>query len=329
MMHVEFVIKTESLTKIFNQKTIAVNDLCMEVPRNSIYGFLGPNGSGKTTTIKLILGLLHPSAGSVEVFDKPMGLDSADIRRRIGYLPTQPKFPEKMTPITYLDFIGKIFGIPRDIRRPRVAELIRSVDLLSLSSSEIKNFSTGEITRVGIAACLINDPELLIMDEPTLGLDPTGRASTVKLITELGNKEGKTVFISSHILADIDRFCTHIGIINNGKLVFNGTITEVKKLIRRNTIELQVEGEVKSFLIKLKKIPNVVNVDYLKHIIKIGIDDPQNYSKAVLNVFKVLSEEDLELISFNSGSENLEEAFLSLLEEEKSHGFLRAISRNA
>ncbi len=324
----EFVIKTESLTKIFNQRTIAVNDLCMEVPKNSIYGFLGPNGSGKTTTIKLILGLLHPSAGSVEVFGKPMRMGSADIRRRIGYLPTQPKFPEKMTPITYLDFIGKIFGIPKSIRIPRMTELIRSADLLSLSSSEIRKFSTGEITRVGIAACLINDPELLIMDEPTLGLDPVGRASTMKLIAELGSKEGKTVFVSSHILADIDRFCTHIGIINNGKLVFNGTITEAKKLTKRNTIELQVEGKVQSFLRKLQAIPNVINVDHFKHIIKIGVDDSKNYSKTLLNIFTVLSEENLKLISFNSGSDNLEEAFSNLLEEEKSHGFLRAISRN-
>ena len=324
----EPVIKTKSLTKIFNQKTIAVNDLFMEVPGNSVYGFLGPNGSGKTTTIKLILGLLHPSAGSIEVFGKPMGMDSADIRRRIGYLPTQPNFPEKMTPITYLDFIGKIFGIPKDIRIPRVAELIRSVDLLSLSSSEIRKFSTGEITRVGIAACLINDPELLLMDEPTLGLDPVGRASIVKLIMELGNKKGKTVFVSSHILADIERFCTRVGIISNGKLIFDGTITEVKKMIRRNTIELQVEGKVNSFLTNLKAIPNVIHVDYFKHIIKIGIDDSANYSKTLQNIFKILSKEDLELISFNSGSDNLEDAFLHLLEEEKSHGFLRTISRN-
>ena len=328
-MDMESVIKTKSLTKIFNQKTIAVNDLWMDIPRDSVFGFLGPNGSGKTTTIKLMLGLLHPSAGSVDVFGKPMGLDSADLRRRIGYLPTQPNFPEKMTPITYLDFIGKIFGIPKDIRIPRVAELIRSVDLLSLSSSEIKKFSTGEITRVGIATCLINNPELLIMDEPTLGLDPVGRASIVKLITELGNKKGKTVFVSSHILADIDRFCSRIGIISNGKLIFNGTITEVKKLIRRNTIELQVEGKAKPFLRKLKTIPDVIHVDYSKHLIKIGIDDSTNYSKTLLNIFKTLSEEDLELISFNSGSDNLEEAFLNLLEEEKSHGFLRTISKNA
>jgi len=323
----EPVVKTESLTKIFNQKTIAVNDLYMEVPPNSIYGFLGPNGSGKTTTIKLVLGLLRPSAGSVYVFGDSMGMDSADVRRRIGYLPTQPVFPEKMTPITYLDFIGKIFGLPKEVRIPRITELIRSVDLLPLSSSEIRKFSTGEITRVGIAACLINDPELLLMDEPTLGLDPVGRSSTAKLISELGSREEKTIFVSSHILTDIDRFCTHIGIINNGKLVFNGTIPDVKKLIRTNTVELQIEGEAASFIAAVKALPHAVDVHSYKHIIRIGIDDPENYTGALLAIFKILSEQEVELVSFNSGSENLEEAFLNLLEEEKSYGFLRAISK--
>jgi len=323
------VIKTEALTKIFNQKTIAVNDLYLDVPPNSIFGFLGPNGSGKTTTIKLILGLLRPSAGSVRVFNTPMGMDSATLRRKIGYLPTQPVFPDKMTPITYLDFVGKIFGIPKNIRIPRITELIRSVDLLSLSSSEIRKFSTGEITRVGIAACLINDPELLIMDEPTVGLDPVGRSSTAKLITELGSREGKTIFVSSHILADIDRFCTHISIINNGKLVFNGTISEVKQLIRTNTVNLHVEGDATSFATQLREIPHVVDVDYTRHNVKVGIDDSKHYATALLAVFRILCKEDIELLAINSGSETLEEAFLSLLEEEKSYGFLRAISRKA
>ncbi|MGC1121850.1 MAG: ABC transporter ATP-binding protein [Candidatus Methanofastidiosia archaeon] len=322
------VIETQSLTKIFNQKTIAVNDLFLTVPENSIYGFLGPNGAGKTTTIKLILGLIHPSAGSVRIFGIPIGMDSSEVRRRIGYMPTQPRFPEAMTPITYLDFIGKVFGIPRQVRIPRITELIRSVDLLSLSSAEIKQFSTGEITRVAMAACLINDPELLILDEPTLGLDPIGRASTVNLITELGNREGKTIFVSSHILADIERFCTHVGIINSGKLIFNGTITEVKRLVRTNTVELQVEGKTESFITELRAIPHINDVQSFKHAIKISID-PEYYSETLLNIFRVLTEKKLELISLSLGSETLEEAFLDLLEEEKSHGFLRAISRKA
>ena len=241
MNTINSIIHTESLTKIFNHKTIAVNDLYLDVPEDSIYGFLEPNGAGKTTTIKMLLGLIHPSAGFAEIFGERMTIESADIRKKIGYMPTNPKFPEKMTPLTYLDYVGKIFGIPKETRVPRITELIRSMDLLALSASEIRKFSTGETTRVGLASCLINEPDLLMMDEPTAGLDPVGRASTVNLITELHKVQKKSIFISSHILADIDRLCTHVGIVNNGKHIFNGTITEVKKLIRSNTIELQIE----------------------------------------------------------------------------------------
>jgi len=323
------IIQTRSLTKVFDQRTIAVNNLDMEVPEGSIFGFLGPNGSGKTTTIKLLLGLIRPSAGTVTVFGEPMGMDSADLRRRIGYLPTNPKFPDRMTPISYLDFIGRTFGIPSERRIPRITELIRAVDLLGNSASEIRTFSTGETTRVGIAACLINDPELLIMDEPTLGLDPIGRASTVNLIQALGRQEGKTVFVSSHILADIDRFCSHIGIVNHGKLVFTGRISDVKKLIRRNTVELEVDGDVEGFIAKAREVPGVINVERGPRMVTVGIDDPRDYSRVLMDIFRILHEGNVDLISFNSGSQSLEQAFLNLLEEEKSHGFLRAIEKGA
>jgi ABC-2 type transport system ATP-binding protein len=327
---VEHIIRTENLTKIFNQQTIAVNNLTMDVPDGSIFGFLGPNGSGKTTTIKLMLGLIRPSAGTVDVFGERMGMDSADLRARMGYLPTNPQFPDRMTPITYLDFIGRTFGLGKEERVPRITELIRAVDMLSLSSQEIRKFSTGEITRVGIAACLINNPDLLILDEPTSGLDPIGRASTVKLITELGKQEDKTVFVSSHILADIDRVCSHIGIINDGKLVFTGKITEVKKLISMNTFELHVEGNAGPLIEKARNIPNVIDVEYHDHLIQVTIDDPEDYSKVLAKIFNILhDEEGLDLISFSSGSQSLEEAFLNLLEEERTYGFLRAIGRDA
>jgi ABC-2 type transport system ATP-binding protein len=327
---VEPIVRTQNLTKIFNQQTIAVNNLTMDVPDGSIYGFLGPNGSGKTTTIKLLLGLIRPSAGTVEVFGEPMGMDSSDLRHRIGYLPTNPQFPDKMTPISYLDFIGRTFGLSKEERVPRITELIRAVDLLSLSSQEIRKFSTGEITRVGIAACLINNPDLLIMDEPTSGLDPIGRASTVKLITELGKQEDKTVFVSSHILADIDRVCSHIGIINDGKLVFNGRITDVKRLISMNSFELHVEGEAGSFVEKTRQISSIIDVEFHNHVVQVTIDEPDDYAKVLGQVFHILHEEEgVDLVSFSSGSQSLEEAFLNLLEEEKTYGFLRAIGRDA
>ncbi|QEE17963.1 ABC transporter ATP-binding protein [Promethearchaeum syntrophicum] len=328
MGKIDSIIHTEALTKIFNRKKIAVNDLYLDVPPNAIYGFMGPNGAGKTTTIKMILGLIQPSAGSIQVLGEKMKKDSAKLRRKIGYLPTNPKFPEKMSPIKYLNFVGKIFGIPKETRIPRITELIRSIDLLNLSSSEIKKFSTGETTRVGIAACLINDPKLLILDEPTLGLDPIGRASTVNLITELGKNREKNVFLSSHILGDIDRICTHVGIINEGKLIFNGTITEVKRLIRSNSVELQIDGKSDSIIQKLKIIPNVIAVDIERHFIQVGIDSRENYTKTLPHIFNVFKNDPAELISFKSGSENLENAFLKLLEDEKSNGFLRGITKN-
>jgi ABC-2 type transport system ATP-binding protein len=266
----------------------------------------------------------------VEVFGEPMGMDSADLRHRIGYLPTNPQFPDKMTPISYLDFIGRTFGLSKEERVPRITELIRAVDMLSLSSQEIRKFSTGEITRVGMAACLINDPDLLIMDEPTSGLDPIGRASTVRLIRELGKQEDKTVFVSSHILADIDRVCTHIGIINDGKLIFNGKITDVKRLISMNTFELHLEGPAKAFVEKARGVPGIIDVEYHNHVVQVTIDDPGDYARAMGQIFHLLHEEEgLDLISFSSGSQSLEEAFLNLLEEEKTHGFLRAIGRDA
>ncbi|MHA1520429.1 MAG: ABC transporter ATP-binding protein [Promethearchaeota archaeon] len=321
------VIETQALTKIFAQKKIAVNDLYLSVPKNSIYGFLGPNGAGKTTTIKMLLGLIKPSAGSIKIFNQPMRMDSVALRKRVGYLPTHPTYPDKMTPIKYLDFVGKIFGIPREKRIPRISELIRSTDMLALSSSEIRKFSTGETTRLGIASCLMNNPELLMMDEPTTGLDPIGRASAISLITELGKDPSKTIFISSHILADIERFCTHVGIVSNGKLIFNGTISEVKKLTNANSIILELEGDIPTFTQFLQTVPNVSKYEVTPGAIRVSLRDLTYYKNTVLQLFQYIADNPYQLISFKSGSENLEDAFLQLLEEEKSNGFLRGITR--
>lgn len=323
------IIQTHALTKIFAQKKIAVNDLYLEVPENSIFGFLGPNGAGKTTTIKMLLGLTHPSAGSISIFGRKMVPDAVELRKHIGYLPTHALYPEKMTPIRYLDFIGKLFRLSKEIRVPRISELIRSTDLLGLSASEINKFSTGETTRLGIAACLINDPRLLILDEPTTGLDPIGRASAINLIRELGKDPTKTIFISSHILADIERFCTHVGIISNGKLIFKGTITDVKRLIHHNAIFLELEGEITQLQHQISQIANIANVELKNQTLQISLVDPSQYKETLVNVFRLVSESPVDLISFNSGSETLEEAFLHLLEEEKSHGFLRGVIRKA
>lgn len=318
------VIETENLTKIFGRKLIAVNNVNLSVKEASIYGFLGPNAAGKTTTIRLLLGLIKPSAGSVKIFDEEMAFNSSHLRRRIGYLPTNPKFPSKMTPIKYLNLIGKIFCLGNEVRTPGLSKLIRAVDLLPAASREIKGFSTGMTTRLGIAAALMNDPELLILDEPTAGLDPSGRKSTLELIKELGRE--KTIFLSSHILSDIDRICTHIGVINQGKIIFSGPIKDMKKLIRSNSIQLEVDGDIDKFCGKLKSIEEIASFERRGgYSLQIDFYPGVSIPKVIIDLMKLVSACKLELLSVNTTTSQIEDAFLKLVEEEESNGFLRAI----
>ncbi|MHA2263586.1 MAG: ABC transporter ATP-binding protein [Candidatus Thorarchaeota archaeon] len=317
-------IETVNLTKIFGQKLIAVNNLNLEVPEGTIYGFLGPNGSGKTTTIRLLLGLINPTAGEAKVFGETMTPNSSDIRRRIGYLPTNPKLMPRMTPITYLDFTGKLFGLTKSQRTSRLSRIVRSVELLSSASREIREFSTGMVTRLGLAAALMNDPDLLFLDEPTSGLDPTGRKSTLDLIEGLDNE--KTIFVSSHILSDIDRICTHVGIINEGKLIYSGSIKEMKKYIQTNVIRLELDGDMTIFIEKLRKIHGIVDIeDRGGFSLDFSFDSNTSALIIIQKVMGLVSECGLGLMSINSSTSRIEDAFLKLLEEEESRGFLRAV----
>ncbi len=319
-----YVIETENLTKIFGQKLIAVNNVNLKVEEGAIFGFLGPNGAGKTTVIRLLLGLIKPTAGEVRVFGEKMSFNSSNLRKRIGYLPTSPKFPPKMTPIQYLDFIGRLFCLSKDERTGRLSRLIRAVGLLPSASREIKGFSTGMVTRLGIAAALMNDPDLLILDEPTSGLDPAGRKSTLELIEELGKE--KTVFVSSHVLSDIDRISSYVGVIDEGKTIFLGSIKDMKKYTQSNTVRLELDGNLDLFCENLKTTEGIIDFGRRGDF---GLDVSFDVTLPMLEVIKkivdLVSKCGLELISITSSTSSIEEAFLKILEEEESHGFLRAV----
>ncbi|MFW9847669.1 MAG: ABC transporter ATP-binding protein [Candidatus Thorarchaeota archaeon] len=317
------IIETMSLTKIFSNKLIAVNNLNLKVEEGAIYGLLGPNGAGKTTVIRQLLSLIRPTSGVVKVFDEDMTPNSSNLRGRIGYLSTNPKYPPKMTPITYLNFVGKLFCLSKSVRTSRLSSLIRSVDLLHSASQEIKGFSTGMVTRLGLAAAMMNHPDLLILDEPTSGLDPVGRKSTLDLLEQLESE--KTILISSHILTDIERICTHVGIINEGKLIYSGTIKEMKKHIQSNRFRLELDGNIDTFCDRLASIEGIV--DYKKmgeFAVEIRFVSGSSVLKMALAVLNLIVECNLELISLNSAVSSIEEAFLELIEEEESLGFTRA-----
>ena len=297
-------IEMDNLTKIFGEKLIAVNNVNFEVEEGATFGFLGPNGAGKTTTIRLLLGLIRPTAGEVRIFGEKMTPSSANLRRRMGYLPTNPRFPPRMTPITYLEFVGKLFRIEREERMKRLSTLIRSVGLLGDSSREIAGFSTGMVTRLGLAAALMNDPEVLILDEPTSGLDPAGRKSTLDLIAELGKE--KTIFVSSHILSDIDRVCTDVGVISEGKCIFSGSMKDMKKSIRSRVIRLELEGDLPKFCEALKGAQSVVGFETRGDFeVDITFGPKTPMVDAIKEITDLVSRLGLDLISVSSSTSSI------------------------
>lgn len=317
------VIETRNLTKIYGDKYVALNGANLVVPQGAVFGLVGPNGAGKTTTIRLLLGLQNPTAGTAEVFGERMTPNATHLRRRIGFLPTNPNFPRDMTPITYLDFVGKLSGLPAEVRKPRLAALLRAVGLLSASSQRVKNFSTGMTTRLGIAASLMNDPDLLIWDEPTAGLDPEGRKYTIDLIQELG--QHKTILVSSHNLGDIKKVCDHIGILSEGKLIFNGPVREMTRYTRTSGMELELAGDLDELCRRLTAAELDGRWERHGNTLRLFFEAGDPIAARLGVVLTHIVEAQVTLVAINSLHDEMVDAFIRLLEEERSHGFSRIL----
>jgi ABC-2 type transport system ATP-binding protein len=238
----DVIVETRKLTKIYRdfwgrKKKTALNALNLEIRKGEIFGLLGPNGSGKTTTIKLLLGLLFPTAGEALVFNEPaVGVAKNE---RIGYLPEESYLYRFLNAEETLDFYGRLFNMKSDIRRSRSQELIKTVGLEGDKKRILKEYSKGMRQRIGLAQALINDPELIILDEPTSGLDPLGTAWMKRLIVELRDK-GKTILMCSHRLEDVQQICDRIAILNEGELQELGEVSQL--LLDANRVEARATG---------------------------------------------------------------------------------------
>jgi ABC-2 type transport system ATP-binding protein len=201
-----------------------LHDLDLTVERGEVFGYLGPNGSGKTTTMKILAGLLRADAGTVSVLGRPLG-DPA-WRHRVGFLPEHPYFYDYLTPREYLDYAGRLFGIPSAERNARSGHLLEQVGLARYGGVAMRRFSKGMLQRLGLAQAMINLPELVFLDEPMSGLDPLGRRHVRQLMLRLRDR-GCTVFFSSHILSDAESLCSRVGILAQGRLVASGRLSEI------------------------------------------------------------------------------------------------------
>lgn len=326
----DLVLETNNLTKIYQNRQIALNDVTLKLEPGAVLGLLGHNGAGKTTLLRLILGLHRPTAGWVKTFGQKMGPNAAALRCRIGYIPTNPQFPRGLTPITYLDYMARLFGLPAEVRKPRLATLIRAVDLLAQSGDQIENFSNGMIARLAVATSLINEPDLLIWDEPTLGLDPNARRSMLDLIKTLARD--KTLIIASHNLSDIDEVCNHAAVLSRGHLIYFGSLQDLKGRMKRNHYEFDLEGDQKAItkaMQALKGMNDFRTVNLKGRRLEIRMSDEVNNTNALANVFMALADNKVTVISIRSVGMATEQAFLDLVEEEESRGFARAYKNAA
>ena len=318
------VVETSHLTKIYQNRQIALNDASISIAPGTVLGLLGPNGAGKTTFLRLVLGLHRPTAGYAKAFGRVMHPNAADLRRRIGYIPTNPQFPKGMTPISYLDYIGRLFGMTRDVRKPKLAQLIRATDLLSHAGEAIAHFTPGLTSRLAVAASLINEPELLIWDEPTHGLDIEARRSMLELIKTLAAE--KTLILSSHNLSDVDEVCNHAAVLNRGQLIFSGTLTDLKGRIRRNHYELDLDGDQKSItkvVAAVKAMKEVTSATLRTRRLELKLTDDVSNTALLAVIFQTLSDSKVSLVSVRTVGMQTEQAYLDLVEKEEQRGFTR------
>jgi len=307
-------IRCEGLTKRYGEIT-ALDKLNLAVVERSVFGFLGPNGAGKTTTVKLLTGLSRPDGGRAWVDGKEVLPGDTRFLESIGFLPDVPAFYSWMTGRQYLKFVGELHSLkPSEIEK-RCDELLELVNLKKASRRRVSGYSRGMRQRLGIAQALINKPKVLFMDEPTSALDPVGRREVLELVERLA--EETTIFMSSHILTDVERVCDTIGIINKGKMITTSSVEDLRKKYARSAFEIELEGDTSALLRQLNSLDWVSESRQEKvnglPVIRLLTDD---VGQAKEELPRIIAASGLTLIRYELTVPSLEDIFVELVEGE-------------
>jgi ABC-2 type transport system ATP-binding protein len=310
----EYVIETHGLSKSYDGVQ-ALNNLDLQVQPNSIFGFLGPNGAGKTTTMKLLLGLIRPTAGAGKVFGMDILRDSVDIRRRVGYLPQDPRFYNHMTIWETLDFtIRFYFKGPQAAIKDRIRGTLELVDLADKADRKVKNLSGGERQRLGIAQAQVNYPDLLILDEPAASLDPLGRHAVLQVMERL--RKHTTVFYSTHILDDVQAVSDTVAILNQGELVAHGPIetlltsstgTVFSVSVLNGSAENCNRVAAQDWVVNLEVVPRKEGETWL-----VSVSDETIARDQLLRL--IMEDRDLVVLEYGRKRFELEEVFINIVQ---------------
>lgn len=303
-------IRCQGLSRRYGQVDALV-DLDLTVDQGVVFGFLGKNGAGKTTTIRLLTGLARPTAGQAWVDGVQILDGSSSARRHFGYLPEEPAFYTWMTPREFLDYVGKLYGLEAVDRRDRISELLELTELKGAEKRRIGGFSRGMRQRLGLAQSLIHRPPVLFLDEPTSALDPSGRRAVLDLIDQLRGET--TIFLSSHILDDVERVCEQIGVIHEGKLILVADRDELLERYASNVVLLEFDQASMplpmSFLDQLEKTDWIEAISHEAAQLRLSVNDIQTSKRELL---KVVGDSGLILNRYEWVRPSLEEIFLRI-----------------
>jgi len=299
-------IEITRLVKTFGD-AVALDGIDLAVPHGSVFGFLGPNGAGKTTALRILTGLARPTAGEARILGVNVSAAGNIVRSRIGYLPDVPGFYPWMTAMELVEFAGRLFGIERTTLRQRAESLLQMAGLSDVKS-KVGGFSRGMKQRLGIAQALINAPSVLLLDEPTSALDPIGRREVLEMIASLRGRT--TVFFSTHILADVERVCDTVAILDRGKVVANAPIAELTRRAAVDRLVIEVEGDPAALIRELERRPWLRSIERDEGRLTLAVSD---LKAAQRELPAAIAAAELGLKRFEGAEVSLEDMFVELV----------------
>jgi len=303
------MIRTKNLTKEYDGFK-AVDNLNLDVKEGEIYGFLGPNGAGKTTTILMLLGILRPTRGRIYLLEEELTKNFLSLKGRIGVVSEKQYLYKEMAAGEYLDFFADLYGV-KD-KKKKIDQLLKSVSLLEVKNRKLGAFSRGMQQKLGFARALLHDPELLLLDEPVSGLDPTG-IKQVRNLIEKENKKGRTIFISSHLLSEVEKLCREVAIINEGKLLAEDTMENLRRKLSK-TVELEIElSQAKEEIMKaLSFFDFIQGIKQRENLLTVRVKSDQDYRAPIS---ETISRQGGIVLGIKVKEMSLEEAFITITQK--------------
>lgn len=302
-------VELKNITKRFDDK-LAVDNVSLNIEKGELYGLIGPNGAGKTTLISMICGLTSIDSGEIKVSGYPVVKQSLEAKKKIGLVPQDIALYESLSAIDNLQFWGRMYGLKGKLLKERMDEILETTELKDRAKEKVSHYSGGMKRRLNIACAVMHHPEIIIMDEPTVGIDPQSRNHILEFTRKLNRENGSTVIYTSHYMEEVEQLCTKVAIIDNGKIITSGTQDEIKKMVmNEEKIEINVSNYSPETGLKLNKLSEVRGVDYKDSKLIIVM---KNSEANLQDIIKLLFLDNVKIRDISIKTPNLETVFLSL-----------------